>query len=86
MEQQYLAQWMKNRTGPLASQGSNHLEWVRIPDDAPLWSKYPDPSTGKNTPHVELVINVSCSLEIHFLLLTPDSRVTGPSQNRGLQF
>ena len=59
MQQKFLDEWMEKRTGPLASQGSNHLGWIRIPDDSPLWSKYSDLSTGKNTPHLELVINVS---------------------------
>ncbi|KAJ3521612.1 hypothetical protein NMY22_g12245 [Coprinellus aureogranulatus] len=57
LQQEWLAEWTEKRTGPLAGMGSNHLAWVRIPEDSPIWSQYDDASTGKNTPHLELVIN-----------------------------
>ncbi|TEB29682.1 pyranose dehydrogenase [Coprinellus micaceus] len=52
-----LQQWLANGTGPFASAGGmNHLAWIRIPDDAPIWENYTDPSSSKTSPHIELAI------------------------------
>ncbi|KAJ2920821.1 hypothetical protein H1R20_g16273, partial [Candolleomyces eurysporus] len=57
LQQQWLAQWNQTRTGPLSSIGHNHLGWVRIPDESPVWSQYEDPASGRNTPHIEFAFN-----------------------------
>ncbi|KAJ2919351.1 hypothetical protein MD484_g991, partial [Candolleomyces efflorescens] len=57
LQQQWLSQWNKTRTGPLSSIGHNHLGWVRIPDTSPIWSQHEDPASGVNTPHVEFAFN-----------------------------
>lgn len=50
-----LVEWNKSRTGPMAKGGRlNHLVWVRLPEDNPVFDHgVPDPSGGKNSPHIE---------------------------------
>ncbi|KAJ2927308.1 hypothetical protein H1R20_g9787, partial [Candolleomyces eurysporus] len=54
MQTQWLAEWKANRTGPLTGIGVNTLGWLRIPDNSSVWENHKDPSSGKNTPHIEL--------------------------------
>ncbi|KAF5340266.1 hypothetical protein D9611_007827 [Ephemerocybe angulata] len=54
LDQEWLAEWNATKTGPLSAIGINQLGWLRIPDNSPIWSEYEDPSSGKNTAHIEL--------------------------------
>ncbi|TFK24012.1 FAD-linked reductase [Coprinopsis marcescibilis] len=47
--------WKTNRTGHLTTWGANQIAWLRIPDDSPIWQKYPDTSSGRDSPHIELL-------------------------------
>lgn len=58
MQEEWLAQWNTNHTGPLTTVGVNQLGWLRIPDEDPIWSKFADPSPGENAPHIEIAITV----------------------------
>ncbi|KAF5364033.1 hypothetical protein D9756_001003 [Leucocoprinus leucothites] len=51
---QQLAQWKATGTGPLANEFTNHLAWLRLPqNETRKWKQ--DPSAGKNTAHYELI-------------------------------
>ncbi|TFK22911.1 pyranose dehydrogenase [Coprinopsis marcescibilis] len=54
LQQSWLDQWVKEKRGPLTGPGNNHLAWMRIPEDSPIWEEYEDPASGRNTPHIEL--------------------------------
>lgn len=69
LQQEALALWEKNRTGPYtALVRIDHLGWVRVPDDAPIFKTSQDPSSGPTAAHIEFLIGVSTasnsSLEI----------------------
>ncbi|KAH9959902.1 aryl-alcohol oxidase-like protein [Russula compacta] len=52
-----LAQWQQNRSGPLVtSAGINHIAWLRIPDNATIFSQFADPAAGPDSPHYEFLI------------------------------
>ncbi|RXW23943.1 hypothetical protein EST38_g1904 [Candolleomyces aberdarensis] len=53
---QWLAQWHENKTGPLTSVGVNSIAYIRIPDSSPIWDSHSDPTSGPNTPHLEIAI------------------------------
>ncbi|XP_006456004.1 hypothetical protein AGABI2DRAFT_121909 [Agaricus bisporus var. bisporus H97] len=48
--------WKDNRTGALTTLGINQVAFLRIPDNSDIFSQFPDPSSGKNSPHIELAI------------------------------
>ncbi|EKM77597.1 hypothetical protein AGABI1DRAFT_121979 [Agaricus bisporus var. burnettii JB137-S8] len=50
--------WKDNRTGALTTLGINQVAFLRIPDNSDIFSQFPDPSAGKNSPHIELAIGV----------------------------
>jgi len=79
---QYFQQWQVNQTGPFVATGASHLAFGRLPDNSPIFEICPDPSSGTNTPHYELIIvngGLSGSSSGHFIgianaLVTPSSR------------
>ncbi|TEB27972.1 pyranose dehydrogenase [Coprinellus micaceus] len=54
LQAQWLAEWHAKRTGPLTGVGVNSIAWIRIPDSSPIWDTHSDPTSGRNTPHIEL--------------------------------
>ena len=57
-----LAEWETEKQGVMANGGSNHIGWLRIPDDDPVWETEEDPSAGPTSPHYEFLFRVSpCS-------------------------
>lgn len=50
-----LAQWQSSRTGLFADSPTNALGFLRIPDDAAIWSQFEDPAAGPNSGHFELL-------------------------------
>ena len=59
LQAQALEQWQQNKTGPLTTPGINQVIWLRIPNDSPLLQTYPDPASGRQSPHIELAMTVS---------------------------
>ncbi|EAU87010.1 hypothetical protein CC1G_08481 [Coprinopsis cinerea okayama7 len=53
---QWFQEWQNSRTGPLTYTHGNAAAWTRLPDDSPIYSQHPDPSSGSNTPQFELYI------------------------------
>ncbi|KAF9446419.1 GMC oxidoreductase [Macrolepiota fuliginosa MF-IS2] len=77
LQQQALALWKKNRTGPYTALViSDHISWTRIPDDSPIFKMFPDTSSGPTAAHIEMVIGASNSTtwEIRLRLVSPASR------------
>ncbi|KAF5349556.1 hypothetical protein D9756_008804 [Leucocoprinus leucothites] len=56
-----LEEWKQNHTGPftMSSTASNHIAFLRLPDDSPIFETFMDPAAGPNTPHMELTPLVS---------------------------
>ncbi|KAF8199858.1 aryl-alcohol oxidase-like protein [Mycena galopus ATCC 62051] len=50
-----LAQWKTTRTGPLVDPPTNQLGWFRIPDNSSIFEEFPDPASGPNTAHYEII-------------------------------
>lgn len=60
LQAQALALWEKNRTGPYtALVRDDHLGWVRVPDDSPIFEEFPDTSSGPTAPHIEMTVGAS---------------------------
>ncbi|KAL9714603.1 hypothetical protein Ac2012v2_001260 [Leucoagaricus gongylophorus] len=51
-----LEEWRQNHTGPysMSPTASNHIAFLRLPDDSPIFETTTDPAAGPNTPHMEL--------------------------------
>ncbi|GJF00449.1 aryl-alcohol oxidase-like protein [Phanerochaete sordida] len=50
-----LAQWNSSRTGLFADSPTNALGFLRIPDNAAIWSQFKDPAAGRQAGHFELL-------------------------------
>ncbi|KAL5524154.1 hypothetical protein ACEPAG_8327 [Sanghuangporus baumii] len=53
--QNQLDLWVRNRTGLLGSARSSQIGWVRLPDNASIFSTIPDPSAGLTSAHYEFI-------------------------------
>ncbi|EAU86932.2 aryl-alcohol oxidase [Coprinopsis cinerea okayama7 len=51
---EWFREWKTSRTGPLTFLNVNTVAWTRLPDDSPVYAQYPDPSSGRNTPQLEI--------------------------------
>ncbi|KAF8960242.1 hypothetical protein BDZ97DRAFT_1905968 [Flammula alnicola] len=52
-----MAQWTANKTGPLANGVTNNLGFLRLPSNSSIFSTVPDPATGPNASHWELLVS-----------------------------
>ncbi|TFK33728.1 aryl-alcohol-oxidase from pleurotus Eryingii [Crucibulum laeve] len=52
-----MAEWNATQQGPLVDTVVNHLGWLRLPDNATIFEKFDDPSSGANTAHFEFLIS-----------------------------
>jgi choline dehydrogenase-like flavoprotein len=60
LQAQALELWQANKTGPYVSFGRlDHIAWVRLPEDSPIFDEFEDPSSGPNSAHYELAISVN---------------------------
>lgn len=51
--------WQTNRTGPYVGLVPvDHIGWIRIPDDSPIFGQFKDTSSGPHAAHIELVLGV----------------------------
>ncbi|PPR04284.1 hypothetical protein CVT26_004071 [Gymnopilus dilepis] len=57
LEAELTAQWEKTHVGPLVSIGIDHISLSRIPDDSSIFKTVSDPSSGKNSPHLEMAVS-----------------------------
>nr|VWO99076.1 Zn(2)-C6 fungal-type domain-containing protein [Ganoderma boninense] len=53
-----LAEWEAEQQGVMANGGSNHVGWLRIPEDDPVWLTEKDPSAGPTSPHYEFLFRL----------------------------
>ena len=78
LAQEQLRQWNETRTGPYAGSSFNVAGWLRLPDDAHIFQKFPDPSAGPNGGHYEFIIAVrkflTCQVNISDYVLLDDFR------------
>ncbi|KDR81074.1 hypothetical protein GALMADRAFT_222642 [Galerina marginata CBS 339.88] len=57
LQAELLKEWEQIRKGPLVNAGFNQISWSRIPDNSSIFKTFADPSSGRNSPHIELVIS-----------------------------
>ncbi|TBU54878.1 aryl-alcohol-oxidase from pleurotus Eryingii [Dichomitus squalens] len=50
-----LQEWEEKRQGVMANGGTNHIGWLRLPADDPIWETEEDPSAGPAAPHYEFL-------------------------------
>jgi len=64
-----MAQWMTNRSGPLAGGLCNHVGWFRLPTNARIFKTIEDPAAPKSS-HYELLFSVRIFLHfVRFLIV-----------------
>ncbi|KAJ7286777.1 pyranose dehydrogenase [Mycena rebaudengoi] len=75
------AEWNKSHTGPFVEFGITHVAWLRLDEDAPIFTNHPDPSAGPDTPHIELFFSpsgltggVGNFMTIYMAIVTPAGR------------
>ncbi|KAJ8689751.1 hypothetical protein PTI98_012620 [Pleurotus ostreatus] len=49
--------WTDTKTGPLVAGVTNHLGWLRLPSNASIFETVPDPASGPNSPHWEIIFS-----------------------------
>ena len=54
-----IAQWNTTHKGPLSYTLSDHIAWLRLPKNDPIFQTYRDPSPGTTSAHYELLPAVS---------------------------
>ncbi|KAI0794391.1 hypothetical protein C8Q74DRAFT_1365854 [Fomes fomentarius] len=50
-----LAEWRENKTGLLVDTSENHVAFLRLAEDDPIWETHPDPASGPTTAHFEFL-------------------------------
>nr|VWO99079.1 Alcohol oxidase [Ganoderma boninense] len=52
-----LTEWETSKQGPLGNGPSNHVGWLRVPEDEQTWTAAEDGSAGPTSPHYELLFS-----------------------------
>ncbi|KAF9484384.1 pyranose dehydrogenase [Pholiota conissans] len=76
LQAQALELWTTNKTGPYVWLGRlDHIAWVRLPEDSPIFQQFDDPSSGPNSAHYELALGGSAtSITAGGSVVSPASR------------
>jgi choline dehydrogenase-like flavoprotein len=65
-------EWNRTHTGPFvnfgATFGPTHIGWMRLDADSPIFENVTDPAAGPNTPHIEMSLGVSPTLQLSSLV------------------
>lgn len=61
-----MSEWETTRKGPLTDGVSNHVGWLRIPDNSSIFESVPDPAAGPKASHWEILFNVGRRLTMPF--------------------
>ncbi|KAK7005885.1 mitochondrial choline dehydrogenase [Favolaschia claudopus] len=56
LAQAQLEEWEKYRMGPLVDSLPSQIGWLRVPDNSPIFDKFPDPAAGPGSAHWELLV------------------------------
>ncbi|HEV7737084.1 MAG TPA: GMC family oxidoreductase N-terminal domain-containing protein [Chlamydiales bacterium] len=54
--------WNETGGGPLGELGTTHVAWLRLPQNASILKTFNDPSAGRETPQIELMLSVTICL------------------------
>jgi len=57
-----LEEWNTSRKGLYATAATDHIGWLRLPQNASIFESFADPSAGPNSAHYEFIIAVSTLL------------------------
>ncbi|KAJ7108390.1 pyranose dehydrogenase [Mycena crocata] len=49
------AEWNKTHTGPFVTFAPGHIAWLRLDPTSAIFNNHTDPSSGEETPHIELI-------------------------------
>ncbi|TFK34074.1 hypothetical protein BDQ12DRAFT_715549 [Crucibulum laeve] len=52
-----LSNWTQNKTGPLGAALSNHVGWLRLPQNSSIFETVPDPAAGLRSSHFEFLFS-----------------------------
>ncbi|PIL23708.1 hypothetical protein GSI_13457 [Ganoderma sinense ZZ0214-1] len=52
-----LTEWVTSKQGQLGNGPSNHVGWLRVPEDEQTWTAAEDASAGPTSPHFELLFS-----------------------------
>ncbi|KAJ8516161.1 hypothetical protein ONZ45_g6505 [Pleurotus djamor] len=52
-----MAEWNATGQGPMVNTLCNHIGWLRVPEDSPVWQGEADPSAGPTVGHYEFVFS-----------------------------
>lgn len=61
-----IAQWSATKNGPLAGGVTNHIGWLRLPQNASIFRTVKDPSAGPRSSHWEIIFLVRSSFFYSF--------------------
>ena len=50
-----LAEWTENKTGLMVDTSENHVAFLRVAEDDPIWETHADPASGPTTAHYEFL-------------------------------
>ncbi|KZV99173.1 alcohol oxidase [Exidia glandulosa HHB12029] len=50
-----LEEWAENKTGLMVDTSENHIGFLRLAEDDPIWATHPDPASGPRTAHYEFL-------------------------------
>ncbi|KAF9445820.1 GMC oxidoreductase [Macrolepiota fuliginosa MF-IS2] len=57
LQAQALALWNANRTGPYVEPTpTHHIAWLRLPDNSSIIEQFGDPSSGRESAHIEIIL------------------------------
>ncbi|KXN84480.1 Choline dehydrogenase, mitochondrial [Leucoagaricus sp. SymC.cos] len=78
LQAQALELWQTNRTGPyVALVPVDHIGFVRVPKDSPIFDQFEDTSSGPDAVHIEMVLGaIAGSYNAGISMISPASRGT----------
>lgn len=76
LQAEALELWQTNRTGPyVALVPVDHLGWIRVPDNSPIFDQFEDTSSGPDAAHIEMVLGaVGGFYSTNVYMISPASR------------
>ncbi|KAF9445818.1 GMC oxidoreductase [Macrolepiota fuliginosa MF-IS2] len=68
--------WKANRTGPYVQYvATHHIAWLRLPDNSSIIEQFGDPSSGRESGHIEVILGaLDGTYDGILLLVSPASR------------
>ncbi|KAF9444128.1 GMC oxidoreductase [Macrolepiota fuliginosa MF-IS2] len=82
LQAQALELWKTNRTGPYVQYfPAHHIAWLRLPNNSSIIKQFSDPSSSRESAHIELILGVSHSLTSGSLTIGSNDPFNNPLIN-----